>query len=188
LVGWDLVADSPLDLRGSDRVFTFTDGVRTVAIELHFVEARWQAARMEICAFAPEAKSASGPLTVRAVRDLPLGELVVRACEALRQSLTEVVRETGGSTVRTDGSGHHRVSVEGTAAKRGLERLDDPPRRPGRPRIPRSELEEFARRWRQAAAVSTAPTAIVARDWPMSKSKAAKWLRRCRDLELIPPA
>lgn len=64
-----------------------------------------------------------------------------------------------------------------------------PPARPGRAGHDRSHYERVAQRYeqlRQAGNVSN-PTAKIADEWGYSRNTVAGWVRRCRELELLPP-
>ena len=64
-----------------------------------------------------------------------------------------------------------------------------PPLRPGRAGHDRSHYERVAQRYeqlRQAGSVSN-PTAKIADEWGYSRNTVAGWVRRCRELELLPP-
>lgn len=187
---WKLVEGGEVRRRRSDQTFTFSDGERCVTIELGMVDGRWRATGIDLRSYGPRPEDPRSGLTVGGIRDWHLGDLIRMAGVELGAYLSRVVAETGGAEPHLDSLGRRRVSIDGTAAERGLQRLNPPrPRRPGNPRVPPATLERVASIYRAANVPGGHPTMAVSKKLPTSRSNASKLVRRCRDegYDLGPP-
>ena len=175
--------------RRSDHTFTFSDGERCVMIELGNVGDRWRATGIDLRSYGPLPEDPRSGLTVGGIRDWQLGELIRKAGAELGANLTRVMDATHGGEPYLDDLGRHKISIDGAAAKRGLERLHPSAPRPGRPRTPAAIKERVARIYREANVPGGHPTKAVADQLPTSRSNASKLVRRCRDegYDLGPP-
>lgn len=62
-----------------------------------------------------------------------------------------------------------------------------PSPRPGRAGHPIERYRRLADRYRELIRLDRAPIRIIAREWKVAPATAAGWIRRCRELELLPP-
>ena len=91
--------------------------------------------------------------------------------------------DVADALARSGGKDHSKVR-SAIRKDRGL-----PLGRPGRAGHDRSHYERVAQRYeqlRQAGNVSN-PTAKIAEEWNYSRNTVAGWVRRCRELGLLPP-
>ncbi len=126
--------------------------------------------RVQAVGVALEAREEATPVTARALRDVPLGELIRLATSA---ALRPMERKPGELTIQLGGGGKAEP----------MELVS-----PGRQRrVSRRTLEETARIYLGA---ESNPTAAVEREHsqgPISYSTAARWVEDARRLGLIPP-
>lgn len=59
--------------------------------------------------------------------------------------------------------------------------------RPGRAGHPIGHYRRVADRYKELVRLDRAPIRIIAREWEVASATAAGWIRRCRELELLPP-
>ena len=116
----------------------------------------------------PAGRWVSGSL----LRQLPVARIVEQARGKVPHAVAGVAQVK--STRRT---GPARVQV--TEA-----------RGPGRPRARDNDafFARVAREHREATLITSAPTQALARKYGVSRVAVQKWLRTCRELDLLPPA
>jgi len=130
--------------------------------------------RMECTEFRLVAPDGPG-LTSSDLRRFPIGRLIeehrVRVASLHRQQLTNALRE------RRDKASEHLKAWE--ASRTG---------RPGPKGWGGEHFADVAELYHREAAVGRKPTQAVASHWQVSKSAAAKWVARAREMGLLPPA
>ncbi len=172
------------DDRSTARLFWYSDGSRTVTVELGIVNDRWLPVGFDVRAHRGSQGRAL-PLTAREIRSLPFGALVDASLVSLRRE-DEATLASEGAVVRTDARGRHRVSIRAAGAQRGIERTKAP--KPGRPPMSDEELLEDAEYWLDASSWMRKPTQMLAEMRGMSRSGAAKRVQEARRRGLLPPS
>lgn len=153
--------------------------IREPRVTLHFAEVDGRAicARVEIGAdFDHPGEAMPVPITTAVLRQIPLSTLIEKAVMEMVGTF-ETVAELEWPTSPT---AKKRLPVAQRAAHKPL--------RPGRPTLyDRSHYKRVAGIYNAAVrAGSRAPTKAVAESERVSKSAAAKWVARAREMGLIP--
>lgn len=117
-----------------------------------------------------------GPIGTTELRKLPLSALI----EDRRRSATTLFRALGDAVAPASLEEERRY-------RRGADMVEQKKSHLGRPRqYDDSHYAEVASVYSEAWQQGADPTSTVARKWVVNKSTAAKWVRKCRDLKLLP--
>jgi hypothetical protein len=158
----------------------FECGPYWVILRVAHHKGRTELAELTIRPHVDRAGSPSQITTTDALRRIPLPAMVA----TLSKMHVDNVREF--STFTPDERDPWGL-VE--AAKREVQELESGGGRQegrGRPRLPLGLMRDVAAEYRRAERQRLNPRAAVAVKWTVSPSTASKWIRRCRDLELLP--
>lgn len=147
------------------------NGPLEVEVRWHMIGGRWECVGLSI-GFAPGVPER--PLTTTDVRSLAMTELLRRAAEELQTDLLETYRDP------------HDEGPFGAFVD-GLIDAADTHRKPGRPPLPLSQLEEVARVYREAFVGHRPPRMAVAEHFTIGPSTAATWISKARAQGFLGP-
>lgn len=139
-----------------------------VTVHFAILDGRHEPVLLEIGADFDSARDPR-PISAAEVRSIPIGEIVAEAGWLLRRYIREIAAGDVEANERTRARARNaQVAVEGTGRLYGID-----------------HWQEVARIYREAMSTRQ-PTLVVSEHFHVSRSTAAKWVRRCRDLGLLP--
>jgi hypothetical protein len=128
------------------------------------------------------------PVTASALRSVPLGKLVNKFLEGLRENPRSASQRLVSGTADDMREAADELSGRHTALEaEAIQQLASEPRRGGRKGHGDDHYAAVAEVYATAWADGFHPTKAVAEHWSIAKTTAAKWVFRARDLGFLEP-